>query len=433
MLLKKIVSALTVIFVFTALSACNTGKSPTDSDSPPVQTTASGKENSSETEYDKDWQPAKEIGGLPVMQTKNTSGEMIQRAILNEGNTARLANVMQKAKNGEAVTIAVIGGSITQGSSADKTENAYATLLIEWWIKAFPENKKLDFYNAGIGATDSYIGVHRVGEDVLSHNPDLVVVEFSVNDTKADINAVSYDNLVRRILKADNNPAVLLLFTTQKDGTSFQNIHSKTGFAYDLPMISYKNAVLPEIDAGNFTWQDISPDNIHPNTKGHGIIGELLYAYLNSVLYKLDSLNKDVMPFNDTPITEDVYMNGIILNNANCEPVQYGSFEKADISYQFPGNWTTKSGDESIIFEVEAANIGIMYYKTVDGLSGTYHVFVDGSLKGTLNGNFTGGWGNYTESVQIFSGTAKEKHTVEIKKSASSSGSAMSIIGLLVS
>lgn len=428
MFLRKIISVFLAISLSATLYSCSLEKTSSSE-----QSLSSDSQSNGETEFDRDWTPAKESEGLPKMKSHGTTSEMIQRSIINEGNTARLANVMDKAKKGEEVTIVTIGGSITQGSSASNDGDAYANLLVEWWLAAFPENKKIDFYNAGIGATDSYIGVHRVQEDVLSHNPDLVVVEFSVNDTRENINSISYENLVRRLLSSDNNPAVILLFMTEEDGTNFQSIHSKTGFAYDLPMISYKNAVLPEIKSGNFTWQDISPDDIHPNTKGHGIIGELLGAYLNSILYKIDSLDKNATPFNHEPIAEDVYINGTILNSNNFEPIKYGSFEKADISYQFPSNWTTSSGEDSIIFEVEASNIGIMYYKTVDGLSGTYHVFIDGKLKGTLNGDFSGGWGNFTESIEVFKGNNKEKHKIEIKKVDSSKGNLISIIGLLVS
>ena len=420
--IKKLTAAVLAVLLAASLCACG-------SEDTSESTSESG---TADIIFDEDWNPAKESEGLPKMTTQYATEEMIKRSVYNEGNLSRLAHAMQKAKDGEKVTLATIGGSITQGSSASNPKEAYANKFLEWWQLAFP-NAEIELHNAGIGATDSYIGVHRVKSDVLDFKPDVVVAEFSVNDTNQLVNPISYDNLVRRLLTSESNPAVILLFTTQEDGTSFQDTHSKTGKAYDLPMISYKNAVLPEIKAGSFTWKDISPDNIHPNTRGHAIIGELMCAYLNSVLEKLDDIDKNVSAFEDEPLTKDTYMQGRILNALNTEPSQLGSFEKKDVSNQFKGNWTTESGEESIIFEVDAANIGIMYYRTTDGRSGIYQVFVDGKLKGTLNGNFVGGWGNYTECTQLVTNETAGKHTVEIKKSASSEASAMSIIGLLVS
>ena len=42
------------------------------------------------------------------------------------------------------------------------------------------------FINVGIGATDSYLGVHRVTADVLDKEPNLVLVEFAVNDSNTN-------------------------------------------------------------------------------------------------------------------------------------------------------------------------------------------------------------------------------------------------------
>ena len=113
---------------------------------------------------------------------------------------------------------------------------------------------------------------------------------------------------------------------TQDNGTSLVDTHRKIGEAYDLPMISYKNAVLPEIDAGRFTWQDISPDNIHPNSNGHGIAAELLWNYFNSVLADLDSIDTSDLSFTTPAISEDRYQHGQILNAETVTPTEMTGF-----------------------------------------------------------------------------------------------------------
>ena len=40
----------------------------------------------------------------------------------------------------------------------------------------------MNFYNAGIGGTGSDFGITRLYDDVVSRDPDIVFVEFSVND-----------------------------------------------------------------------------------------------------------------------------------------------------------------------------------------------------------------------------------------------------------
>lgn len=377
------------------------------------------------------WSMADPSLNLPTLNLGHTTEDMIRRAVVNPGNTARLADAMKRAQAGEKITIGTIGGSITQGTAASTTDERYANRALQWWAKAFPK-AQLDFVNAGIGATDSYIGVHRVDADLLSKKPDVVIVEFSVNDTDAALNLQTYDSLVRKILQAENHPAVILLFTTQEDGTSLQDTHMQIGSAYNLPMISYKNAVLPEIEAGKFTWKDISPDNIHPNSVGHGIIGELLWSYFNSVYAKLDQIDTSDLTFTATPVTKDLYAKGQLLDSKTLTPKTMQGFEQAEVSNQFPNDWTTKEGGE-LTFEVTGSNIGVLYYKTVDGKSGQYCVYVDDRLIQVLDGDFTGGWGNYSQAQQVYTSDTPSTHTVTIKQLEGTDLTQFTVLGLLVS
>lgn len=377
------------------------------------------------------WSMADPSLNLPTLNLGHTTEDMIRRAVVNPGNTARLADAMKRAQAGEKITIGTIGGSITQGTAASTTDERYANRALQWWAKTFPK-AQLDFVNAGIGATDSYIGVHRVDADLLSKKPDVVIVEFSVNDTDAALNLQTYDSLVRKILQAENHPAVILLFTTQEDGTSLQDTHMQIGSAYNLPMISYKNAVLPEIEAGKFTWKDISPDNIHPNSLGHGIIGELLWSYFNSVYAKLDQIDTSDLTFTATPVTKDLYAKGQLLDSKTLTPKTMQGFEQAEVSNQFPNDWTTKEGGE-LTFEVTGSNIGVLYYKTVDGKSGQYCVYVDDRLIQVLDGDFTGGWGNYAQAQQVYTSDTPSTHTVTIKQLEGTDLTQFTVLGLLVS
>lgn len=377
------------------------------------------------------WSMADPSLNLPTLNLGHTTEDMIRRAVVNPGNTARLADAMKRAQAGEKITIGTIGGSITQGTAASTTDERYANRALQWWAKTFPK-AQLDFVNAGIGATDSYIGVHRVDADLLSKKPDVVIVEFSVNDTDAVLNLQTYDSLVRKILQAENHPAVILLFTTQEDGTSLQDTHMQIGSAYNLPMISYKNAVLPEIEAGKFTWKDISPDNIHPNSVGHGIIGELLWSYFNSVYAKLDQIDTSDLTFTATPVTKDLYAKGQLLDSKTLTPKTMQGFEQAEVSNQFPNDWTTKEGGE-LTFEVTGSNIGVLYYKTVDGKSGQYCVYVDDRLIQVLDGDFTGGWGNYAQAQQVYTSDTPSTHTVTIKQLEGTDLTQFTVLGLLVS
>lgn len=360
------------------------------------------------------------------------SDKMYSRAIMSEGNTDRLAAAMKKAENGEEVTVGVIGGSITQGTAASNQDNCYASKFFSWWSGKFPEGK-FNFVNAGIGGTDSYLGVHRVDEQLLSQNPDVVIVEFSVNDTDKTMNKYSYDSLVRKILSYESSPAVILLFTTMDNGTSLQDVHKEIGKAYDLPMISYHDAVYPEVEAGTLAWSDISPDNIHPNDAGHDIIGHILSRYLDGV-YDDRANAAEPAAFTAEGYTKDYYANAKLLGSDDITAVSAENFDVSgnNLYSQFPDNWSTTGGG-SITFDVECRNFGIFYLRTTDGKSGTYEVYVDGERKGKIEADFSGGWGNYGYGKQFVLANDTVKHTIEIKPAEGSEDKGLTILALMVS
>lgn len=95
-----------------------------------------------------------------------------ENGIANRGCLYRLKKVMDRAKAGEALNIAFLGGSITQGSLSSKPELCYAYHVYEWWKKTFPQ-ADFTYINAGIGGTTSQFGVARAEADLLSKEPDL--------------------------------------------------------------------------------------------------------------------------------------------------------------------------------------------------------------------------------------------------------------------
>lgn len=370
----------------------------------------------------------------PVDLEAGLTDVMYGRAVLNEGNKSRLANAMKRAENGEALTVGVIGGSITQGSSALSHANCYAERFHRYWEEKFPSSA-ITFVNAGIGGTDSYLGVHRVDEQLLSYEPDVVIVEFSVNDTDKLMNKYSYDSLVRKIMNSEASPAVILLFTTQEDGTSLQETHREIGAAYDLPMLSYREIVYPEVAAGTLDWKAISPDNIHPNDAGHGLIGQLLSRYLDSVYDDLENIGDNDTWSDSAPYTADYYASAVMMGASEINALEMSGFELSGNNVYpqlFPDNFVTE-GEGYLKFETECKCLGFFYLKQTDGSGGKYEVYIDGDRKGILDADFSGGWGNYGATQQIIFAKETEKHTVEVKLADGSEKTALTIFGIMQS
>ena len=212
---------------------------------------------------------------------------------------------MNRAAAGEDLVVAFFGGSITQGSLASKEENCYAYRFYEMLRERYPK-AHFKYVNAGIGGTGSYYGAMRLDEDLIAYRPDLVVLDFSVNDVDAvlplyqageteakgsydfgqqgndlKLYPETFEGIVRRILNSDTFPAILVLNNAFYDnGVSVEEEHNAIASHYGIPHMSVRDRILPRIEKGTYVREDLSPDGLHPNDTGHRLIAEELITVL---------------------------------------------------------------------------------------------------------------------------------------------------------
>ena len=335
--------------------------------------------------------------------------DMLDTALVSAGNPAKIAAVMRKALSGQRITIGVLGGSVTHGASATIKENSYAGLLRKWWEDTFPMST-ISYINAGYSGTSSLLGVHRVDDMLLSHKPDFVLVEFGVNDIIQDFQAECYASLIHKILTDECAPAVMTLFVMNEGGTNAQADQQPICAHYDLPMISYRDAVWPEVKTeqnpdGQYIWRDICADWVHPTDMGHAIVGEFVNGYLTEVYKALDTISTE-MPEIADPIRPYVYKNAKWYHCENTEPVAMGSF---NVFNEDCCSWKNE-GDEPLVIKAVGKRI-ILPIRTPysDDLKMT--VRVDGVEKALPEYIIRGGI--FTNFVILDEETAGE-HTVEI-------------------
>ena len=350
-------------------------------------------------------------------------------------NAAHLAEVMKKAESGQDIVIAVLGGSITQGTISTGSRDSevsvrrpYADIFFSWWEETFPDIT-VTKVNAGIGGTSSYLGVHRLEEDVMAYDPDLVLVEYSVNDGSDYFYKKSYESLINKLMYRENAPAVMLLFMAQSNGTSAQDIHCEIGRLYELPMVSYKNVMEHLYDNG-FTESDMSSDSSHPSVLGHAIVGEMLWRYLNNVYEKVDTYGEYTAP-TVTPSTHIAYQNATMLSSADIEADSYGSFEGGNYSVVWNDCWTSDGGD-GITFTLSFKTLGFLFYRTTNQSYGTYEVIIDGVNYGKMAAYKSDDWGNYGYTMEFKTFDTEDVHTVTIRPCEGNEDKKFTIIRLLV-
>ncbi|QDU50227.1 SGNH/GDSL hydrolase family protein [Gimesia panareensis] len=202
-----------------------------------------------------------------------------------------IGNTLQKLQQGKEVNVAYLGGSITAA-------NGWRVKTTKWLQEAFPK-AKIHEIHAAIGGTGSDLGAFRLKRDVLDHHPDLVFVEFAVNDGGRQPEAIwdSMDGIVRQIWKANPKTDICFVYTFrvnyEKDLREGQCPRAASAMElladhYGIPSINVALKISELEQQGKLQFQSDQPlenglirfskDGVHPLDKGHEIYTEIIAA-----------------------------------------------------------------------------------------------------------------------------------------------------------
>ncbi len=202
-----------------------------------------------------------------------------------------LPHFFAKAKTtGAEVKIGYLGGSIT-------AQPGWRPKTLAHFQKTWPQAKFSEI-NAAIGGTGSDLGVFRLKQDVLDHKPDLLFVEFAVNDGGASPEQIHrcMEGIVRQTWRALPECDICFVYTLTEalspamlDG-KFQRSASameKIADHYGIPTIHMAMEVAKLAKEGKLVWKAklpktdeekkalgdkfvFAPDSVHPHVEtGH--------------------------------------------------------------------------------------------------------------------------------------------------------------------
>lgn len=358
---------------------------------------------------------------------------MLKDSMMSLGNNRRMKDVIQRAQAGEEITLAAIGGSITEGAGAKMYQECYASRFAQRFAARYGagDGSNVHFVNAGVGGTPSTFGLMRYQRDIVDRVkdadglPDLVIVEFSVNDYQEPTGHRCFESLVKTILSQPNDPAVILLFAVFQGGFNLQDELKKIGEVYDLMMVSIKDAAYPHVGK-EWTEAEFFFDQYHPTSFGHGVMADCLLAAVEAANARETSaqdIDLDVEPAYGTD-----YMGLIALYGDGKWPdtvtIERGGFCHDDgqaysnlpIGRVCGPNFChyEPDGTEPLRVTGKFKKLLIAWRATADAHYGTAEIVVDGKVKRTLTGG-DGKWGQ-SEVVMIWdSRTEAEDHVLEIR------------------
>jgi lysophospholipase L1-like esterase/dienelactone hydrolase len=349
------------------------------------------------------------------------------QALTGTGDLCRVWQVMDRAQRGEKVTVAVIGGSITAGAKASQPGLRYGNLVADWWRKAFPAAEVV-FVNAGVGATGSNFGALRASRDLLAHAPDFVVVEYGVNDGNTQAAAETLEGLLRQILEQPKRPAVVQLFMMHQGGGNAQEWHGKVGRHYGLPIVSFRDALWPEIQAGRLAWETVMADGVHPNDLGHACAAAYV-GHLLDVARAARPARQPPPPPLPAPLLSDLYASTALFEAPQLTPLSNSGWT-LDTTLKA---WRSDQPGSMIVFELDGTALFAMH-QVIKRAMGKVRVQIDDGPPAVLDGWFNQTWGGYRNTVLLAKDLKPGRHAVRIEllaeKNPGSDGHLFNLYGL---
>lgn len=257
----------------------------------------------------------------------------------------------------------------------------------------------------------------RFERDILRDGeitPDIVVVEFAVNDEGDETKGHCYESLVRKILTLPNAPAVVLLFAVFADDWNLQERLGVVGERYRLPMVSVRDAVTPQFRLKAGAGRVLSKnqffyDMFHPTNAGHTIMADcLMHCFekakeqggsaqpakeplpepvIGAEFEKVRLLDKKDMP-KDAVVTPGSFL--FVDDKLQCVEMN----EDLTGTPEFPHNWMydgkrVKQGGDFAL-EITCRALLLVFKDSGELDAGRADVFVDGEKKLTADPHING-------------------------------------------
>jgi len=225
------------------------------------------------------------------------------------------SNSYEKLSKGETVNVVYFGGSMTHGYGSSNQEKRSWRGLTKAWLNAKFPTATINHINRALGESGTYLGTFRTPHDITNVNPDVLFIEYSINDkyfgaTYAQA-ASQFETIIREV-KAVNPDCdiVTVLVTDEKvvlntrDGIlhTQAQAHEDISAAYGIPSVNVGKALADRF-AGitsatlGAEWNKYSMndnDIVHLNDTGYAIYFSAVKAFLETVYSGNDNESYDV-------------------------------------------------------------------------------------------------------------------------------------------
>ena len=301
---------------------------------------------------------------------------------------AGIPHAFKKIKVGDTLRVVYLGGSITQATG-------YRLKSARWLQSRYPKIH-IETFNAGVGGTGSDLGLFRLKDDVLAHHPDLVFIEFAVNDQAADSVKVvtAVERIIRQLYSSDPRTSICFLYTVSEPMLADYGAKrlpasvaamERLAAHYRLPSVNFAPAVLSALGSGRLIFKGnpadtvpgklvFSADGTHPLDAGH----ELYTGFFEKAWRQLELLK-------EAPVRSVKPLTAFLRHTSRHDP---GTFATAgwkkvlpgdpqgNFICDFPGLLYSEHDQDSLVIDFKGTMLGLE--DVIGPASNGFSVSIDG-------------------------------------------------------
>lgn len=301
-----------------------------------------------------------------------------------------MPNFFGKIKAGKPVTVAYIGGSITEGGFCYR-------LQLSKYLENLYKDTDFTWVNAGVSGTGSELGVFRLDEQVMKSKPDLVFIDFSVNGAYTP----AMEAIIRKIRRQSPATDICLLYAATgphmreyQKGVIPAVVAEEERLAehYNIPSVHMAKEAASLEAAGKLIWKGkrgeegekilFSTDGLHPTKAG----GNLYAAAVARAMAKCSDAPATMTTDLPAPLYGTEWESARMYSPAEiC--TKHGLWKDVDISKDpklkkfsswFPSVMTSGHPASTLSFAFEGDMFGLFDIGGPE--SGQLEIYVDGQM-----------------------------------------------------
>jgi len=192
---------------------------------------------------------------------------------------------IQKLKDGSRLTIAALGDSLTYGWMV---RAGFVDILKDMLRDKYPQ-ADFKIIKRGVPGDTAQGGVFRIKRDIISTTPDLVMVQFGLNDALSGYSPAEFYNNMKRIisiLKEETDSEILLMTSPliydeemMRLARPYYDRICQISEEIPLPVALVDKYWEKKIANGIDHYELVQSDMAHPTEAGHRLMAEAVMEF----------------------------------------------------------------------------------------------------------------------------------------------------------